>query len=89
MNRNTYFILKFFLKAPSKRLPAQGTIYQRTVHHPHPTPKGAGFFGINKIMVKLRSSAAEADTTPEVGGKGATEVKVLAPGGKPPSSMLF
>jgi hypothetical protein len=53
------------------------------VHHSHPTPKGAVFFGINKIMVKLRSSAAEADTTPEAGRKGATAVKVLAPGGKP------
>jgi hypothetical protein len=69
--------------APLKRLPAQGTIYQRTVHHPHPTPKGAVFFGINKIMVKLCSSAAEADTTPEAGRKGAMAVKVLAPGGKP------
>jgi hypothetical protein len=62
-------------------------IHQRTVHHPHLTPKGAGFFGINKIMVKLRSSAAEADTTPEASGKGATAVKVLAPGGKPPSAL--
>ncbi len=72
---------------PVKELPAQGTIYQRTVHHPHLTPKGAGFSGINKIMVKLRSSAAEADTTPEVGGKGAKAVKVLAPGGKPLSAI--
>jgi hypothetical protein len=38
-------------------------------------------------MVKLRSSAAEADTTPEAGGKGEMAVKVLAPGGKPPSAL--
>jgi hypothetical protein len=73
--------------APLKRLPAQRTIYQRTVHHPHLTPMGAVFFGINKIMVKLRSSVVEADTTPEAGGKGATAVKVLAPGGKPPLAL--
>ncbi len=57
------------------------------MHHPHLTSKETGFSGINKTMVKLRSSAAEADTTPEASGKGATAVKVLASGGKPPLAL--
>ncbi len=88
MNKYEYlFHTQVLPNGPVEELPAQGTIYQKMVHHPHLTPKGAGFSGINKIMVKLRSSAAKADTTPEAGGKGATAVKVLAPGGKPPLAL--
>jgi hypothetical protein len=59
----------------------------RTGQRPHPTPTGAVFPSTNKLMVKLRSSAAKADTTPGAGGKEATAVKVLAPGSKPPLAL--
>jgi hypothetical protein len=58
-----------------------------TRHCLHPTPMGAVFPSTNKVMVKLRSSVVDADTTPRAGGKEAMAVKVLAPGGKPPSAL--